>query len=678
MMATYDDILNNIDKEAYNREADKIMALVRAGHKITIVKPTAGTPKSIQSDKKLIKTANRMVSNLPEPIIESSSIPEPDIPAPLYKEVDADINLEPEAKELLSCMAEAQLYAQFCETVLERLEDSEARLETWNLIAEEYNSGKLVPELFKMRGKRTERSLRKWIDLYLETNRNMFSLIHKSRSQNKGRKVTYLEQHFLLKLLLTPQKVKIYTAVTTIKAYARMGALESPSSVPTLVRWCDDWVSNNKAVWTQARLGSKAVAEDIVKTIHRDNSLLNVGDVWVADGHTLAFDIINPKTGKAQRMTMIMVMDWASRYPVGASLAFTEDSQHIQLAFRNGFLNWGALPKYVYLDNGKAFRSKLFNEKWQEHDLSSDLAGIFPRLGIQVAFAESYNAKAKIIERFFKTFQERFERFIGSFRGASIDDKPATLMRNEKWARKMYEATPNYIQVKNNQKKDFAYADIIHIKKSTHKSNAWGLACLPIAINVEILSEIKTFDYNNFKNGLMIDYFVIVEGGTLRDGTVTDEQGNEVLTDAYTEIEKALTEVKGNAKSHSTVLIESESRDVKIRLEPLRQQDREGGFINLKKDLREGIFAYHRVPARIVSQLIPGQLGGDNKSDMLMFYHFVVKPLQNRLALTLAIEFNYEFGWNLTPDDFNFGNLTEKLQSADDQLFMQNRSFGAQ
>ncbi|MDD2229177.1 MAG: phage portal protein [Candidatus Cloacimonetes bacterium] len=233
---------------------------------------------------------------------------------------------------------------------------------------------------------------------------------------------------------------------------------------------------------------------------------------------------------------------------------------------------------------------------------------------------------------------------------------------------------PNYIQVKNNQKKDFAYADIIHIKKSTHKSNAWGLACLPIAINVEILSEIKTFDYNNFKNGLMIDYFVIVEGGTLRDGTVTDEAGNEVLTDAYTEIEKALTAVKGNAKSHSTVLIESESRDVKIRLEPLRQQDREGGFITLKKDLREGIFAYHRVPARIVSQLIPGQLGGDNKSDMLMFYHFVVKPLQNRLALTLAIEFNYEFGWNLTPDDFNFGNLTEKLQSADEQLFMQNRN----
>jgi putative transposase len=157
------------------------------------------------------------------------------------------------------------------------------------------------------------------------------------------------------------------------------------------------------AIWTQARLGSKAVAETIVKTIIRDSSLLNVGDVWVADGHTLAFDIMNPKTGKAQRMTMIMVLDWASRYPVGASLAFTEDSHHIQVAFRNGFLNWGAVPRCVYLDNGKAFRSKLFHEQWDNHDLELELGGIFPKLGIEAHFAESYNAKAKVIERFFKT-----------------------------------------------------------------------------------------------------------------------------------------------------------------------------------------------------------------------------------------------------------------------------------
>jgi putative transposase len=72
---------------------------------------------------------------------------------------------------------------------------------------------------------------------------------------------------------------------------------------------------------------------------------LNVGDVWVADGHTIAFDIIHPATGKPVRMTLILILDWASRYPVGASIAMTEDSQHILTAFRNGFPELGSLTQ---------------------------------------------------------------------------------------------------------------------------------------------------------------------------------------------------------------------------------------------------------------------------------------------------------------------------------------------
>ena len=123
------------------------------------------------------------------------------------------------------------------------------------------------------------------------------------------------------------------------------------------------------------------------------------GDVWVADGHKLAFDIIDPATGKPMRMTMIMFFDWASRYPVGAALAQSEYSQHVLLALRNSIMHWGGRPKYVYLDNGKAFKSKLFNKQWEKHDLSKELEGIFPRLGIGVAFARAYNARAKVVEQ---------------------------------------------------------------------------------------------------------------------------------------------------------------------------------------------------------------------------------------------------------------------------------------
>ncbi len=427
-------------------------------------------------------------------------------PVPSPEEIRIDpypvdfYDLTPTETEKLSSIRDAQLYARFCAEVIDRLSRTKTRTIEWQRITEDYNYKRMVPELFKLKGKRKERALRSWVDIYLESRCDMYALIHKNKHANRGRKVTYFEQKFLLNKLLNPNKVKIGSAITHLKNVVNLQLCESPSDERTLRRWCEEWRDNHPAEWAQAREGSKYVSERIIKSIIRDDSLLKVGDVWVADGHVLSFDIMNPATGKAQRMTMIMVMDWASRYPVGASLAFTEDSQHILAAFRNGFLNaailaknspgsgivrdndldkednepvqsqardndqtqalesnpvyhtyhpdypLAVLPKYVYLDNGRAFKSKLFNERWEDHDLVTELGGIFPQLNIGVSFAESYNAKAKVIERFFKTFQEQFERFISSFRGSSIPDKPANLMRNEKWAKKLFESKPPTIE----------------------------------------------------------------------------------------------------------------------------------------------------------------------------------------------------------------------------------------
>ncbi len=361
---------------------------------------------------------------------------------PSFPLLERDLDLRPQQHIPYKKTQEAKLMASFCQIALSRLDDCDSKIDEWQLITQEYNQKILLPELYALRGKRDERSLRRWVQNYQNSDNDMYALVRKTDPNGKTRKVTYFEQNYLINLLLNPNKIKIGSAITILKGYARLGLCESPSDERTLRRFCEEWLRDNPAISGQARQGSKFVAEHIVKTIMRDSSLLKVGDVWVADGHTLAFDIINPQTGKAQRMTMIMVFDWASRYPVGASLALTEDSQHIQAAFRNGFLNWGALPKFVYLDNGKAFKSKLFHEKWENHNLETELGGIFPRLKIEAAFAESYNAKAKVIERFFKTFQDQFERFLSSFRGSCVADKPATLMRNEKWARSLFESKP--------------------------------------------------------------------------------------------------------------------------------------------------------------------------------------------------------------------------------------------
>ncbi len=183
----------------------------------------------------------------------------------------------------------------------------------------------------------------------------MFALIHKSKNQTRGRKGTYLEQLFLMKLLLSPQKIKIGSAIVTLRAMPT-GIIGITQFDPDPQTLCEDYMRNNPAVWTQARQGSKAVAEEIVKTIKRDNELLEVGKVWVADGHTLPL-ISSIQDRESATHDHDHGLRLASRYPVGATLAFTEDSLHIQIAFRNAILNWGGVPKYVYLDNGKAFRS---------------------------------------------------------------------------------------------------------------------------------------------------------------------------------------------------------------------------------------------------------------------------------------------------------------------------------
>ena len=57
---------------------------------------------------------------------------------------------------------------------------------------------------------------------------------------------------------------------------------------------------------------------------------------------------------------------------------------------------------------------------------------MYSKLGIETVFARPYNARAKVIERFFKEFQEGFEKLLPSYIGSSINNKPAYMMRNEK------------------------------------------------------------------------------------------------------------------------------------------------------------------------------------------------------------------------------------------------------
>ena len=99
-------------------------------------------------------------------------------------------------------------------------------------------------------------------------------------------------------------------------------------------------------------------------------------------------------------------------------------------AFRNAIINLDMVPKIIYQDNGRAFRAKYFTNDKGFNELG--FQGLYSKLGIETVFARPYNARAKVIERFFKEFQEGFEKLMPSYVGNNIANKPAYMMRNEK------------------------------------------------------------------------------------------------------------------------------------------------------------------------------------------------------------------------------------------------------
>lgn len=79
-----------------------------------------------------------------------------------------------------------------------------------------------------------------------------------------------------------------------------------------------------------------------------------------------------------------------------------ENTQCIASALRNAIINLDMIPKVVYQDNGRAFRAKYFTDDKGFTELG--FQGLYSKLGIETVFA-----RAKVIERFFKEFQEGFE-----------------------------------------------------------------------------------------------------------------------------------------------------------------------------------------------------------------------------------------------------------------------------
>jgi len=306
-----------------------------------------------------------------------------------------------------------------------------------------YNAGVLLPQIHNVLGDIQERTL-DGLDKKLRDHDDNYLCLCDGRggwkkhgtTKYKGRKLSEPAKAVFLKCYLHSGRPSVAMAIRAARMTLRKQGMPEPADDSTFRRWLKDYEKYNAAVICLAREGMKAYQDRYAPYITRDGGLLDVGQCLVADGKTLNFFIRHPDTGRPVRMTLIVFFDWASRYPVGWQIMPTENQWGILAAFRNAVVTLGRYPDSVYLDNGRAFKSKLFTDGF---DLEES-AGLYARVGTAAIFAKPYNGRAKVVERFFGTMQIQLESILPTFCGDSIQTKPAHAHRNEKFHKGMHEA----------------------------------------------------------------------------------------------------------------------------------------------------------------------------------------------------------------------------------------------
>lgn len=179
------------------------------------------------------------------------------------------------------------------------------------------------------------------------------------------------------------------------------------------------------------RFGEKAFPDECAPYIRRRYGDLASNDIWVCDNHTFDILVDDGKSEKPVRMYLTAFPDVRARKMVGWYVTDNPCSDATLMALRRGIERYG-LPKLIYSDNGREFlthdiggRGFRKSADTGEHEPPT----ILQFLGIEFRTAMVKNAKAKIIERAFRSLKEGFSRLFEGYTGGSITERPERLKR---------------------------------------------------------------------------------------------------------------------------------------------------------------------------------------------------------------------------------------------------------
>lgn len=279
-------------------------------------------------------------------------------------------------------------------------------------------------------------TLYRWIKLY----KSNYSITSLGRGENitrgKRKKITDELIKYMKSLYIDKRQPSVAQCYRQVIEYCKENDLYTPSyqSMRKIIK-----EGIPPMVTSMAREGEMKWKDTYEPIIRRDFSEFPVNQLWFSDHHE--FDIFVDYNGRIFRPWITANMDARSRAIVGYSIHFRPNSKAISLSLRHSILPkthndypMCGIPKEIYIDNGKDYRSRLISgriKNWGKIDFDKDTKGILQELGVKIHHAKPYYARSKIIERWFWTLEEEI-RLLPGYCGKNPKGRPSKLKKELK------------------------------------------------------------------------------------------------------------------------------------------------------------------------------------------------------------------------------------------------------
>ena len=217
-------------------------------------------------------------------------------------------------------------------------------------------------------------------------------------------------------------------------AFPKTGGLVVPACRQTLSRILADIPQQDI---TLARRGAAAWKNGHMLMASRSKPE-RVNECWFGDHHQFDCFVLDTH-GKPVRPWLTAWYDAATGCMVSWSLTLNPNAATITETFIRGVSDmtgdgFYGLPAALYIDNGKDYRSRVFEGDPAGIDLgylNANIAesSVIQLFGVRVHHAVPYHAWSKTVERFFGTLEDIWIREVPGWCGGSPDERPENLAK---------------------------------------------------------------------------------------------------------------------------------------------------------------------------------------------------------------------------------------------------------